>query len=299
MKQVILFFSLLSLLLSLFFPNYTYGITSTEVTKTLQNIGATITENQQLVVGLLTIGFGTFIGSLLVQRWNIKKEVHEKRNKVLDSYFDEFKTRVRLMDSFVAKLLIYLSDLDKTGGLNKGKELKWYLSWDYNFQGLDDYKEKVANIKFHHNPQAELAGLYSQYSSDNLVKAFEILKKEIDKWIINTDIPITQEMKDGIQKEFEKFEKDFHTLQIKGGYLSTYLNQYYTDKYIRFEYYAMWDFMIGCFFVIRKMRMYLDNKNELLRLVSLYINNLQLLHSMMINFEINLINGKIQAKFWV
>lgn len=135
------------------------------------------------------------------------------------------------MDSFVARLLIYLSDLDKTGGLNKGKELKWYLSWDYTFLGLDDYKERVPNIKIHHNPQAELAGLYSQYSSNNLVKAFEKLKKETDKWIINTDIPITQEMKDEIQKEFEKFEKDFHNLQIKGGYLSTYLNQYYIDEY--------------------------------------------------------------------
>jgi hypothetical protein len=207
MKQVILFFSLLSLLFSLFFPNYTYGITLT-----LPDIGATITENQQLVVGLVTVGFRTFIESLLVQRWNIKKEVHEKRNKVLDSYFDEFKTRVRLMDSFVSRLLIYLSDLDKTSGLNKGKELKWYLSWDYTFLGLDDYKERVPNIKIHHNPQAELAGLYSQYSSINLVKAFEKLKKETDKWIINTDILITQEMKDKIQKEFEKFDKDFHNL---------------------------------------------------------------------------------------
>lgn len=117
------------------------------------------------------------------------------------------------MDSFVARLLIYLSDLDKTGGLNKGKELKWYLSWDYTFLGLDDYKERVPNIKIHHNPQAELAGLYSQYSSNNLVKAFEKLKKETNKWIINTDIPITQEMK--FKKNLKNLKKIFTIYKLK------------------------------------------------------------------------------------
>ena len=291
MKQVILFFSLLSLLFSLFFPNDIYGIT-------LQDVASTIVPYQEIIVGLISLVVGSALGTFLVQRWNVKKEIHEKRSKVLDSYFEEFKTPVRLMDSFIARLLIGLSDLDETGEISKGKKLKMYLTWNYSIQDLEFYKEEIPKIRILDNPQAKQAGVYNEYSSENIPKFFAKLSKEIDKWIINTDIVITPEMKFEIEKEFNKFEEDFHNL-INKGYLSTYLAQYYIDKDIRLEYYAMWEFMLGSFFLIRKMRIYLANKNKLLDLAKLHVENLKLLHNMMINFETKLINGKIQAKFWV
>lgn len=182
------------------------------------------------------------------------------------------------------------------------KEKSWkciFLTWNYSIRDLEFYKEEIPKIRIHDNPQTEQAGVYKEeYSPENIPKFFAKLSKEIDKWIINTDIAITPEMKNKIEKEFKKFEEDFHNL-IKRGYLSTYLAQYYIDKDIRLEYYAMWEFMLGSFFLIRKMRIYLANKNKLLDLVKLHVENLELIHNMMINFETKLINGRIQAKSWL
>jgi hypothetical protein len=62
------------------------------------------------------------------------------------------------------------------------------------------------------------------------------------------------------------------------------------------EYHAMFEYMMGSFFIIRKIIDYLDDKKKILDLVSSYNKNSNFLHDMMIDFESKLIVGDLQIK---
>jgi hypothetical protein len=55
------------------------------------------------------------------------------------------------------------------------------------------------------------------------------------------------------------------------------------------EYHAMFEYMMGSFFIIRKIIDYLDDKKKILDLVPSYNKNSNFLHDMMIDFESKLI----------
>lgn len=133
------------------------------------------------------------------------------------------------------------------------------------------------------------------YTKDDISNFFKELQEENCKWIINTD-NLTSKQKDEIKKEFNQFENEFHDQQIKSIEFSISLRQYYTDKTLMGEYHAMFEYMMGCFFIIRKITDYLDDKKKILDLVLSYQKNSNFLHEMMIDFESKLIAGDLNIK---
>jgi hypothetical protein len=86
-------------------------------------------------------------------------------------------------------------------------------------------------------------------------------------------------------------------MQVKSVEFSISLRQYYTEKTLMLEYHAMFEYMMGSFFIIRKIIDYLDDKKKILDLVSSYNKNSNFLHDiMMIDFESKLIVGDLQIK---
>jgi hypothetical protein len=62
------------------------------------------------------------------------------------------------------------------------------------------------------------------------------------------------------------------------------------------EYHAMFEYMMGSFFIIRKITDYLDDKKKILDVVLSYNKNSKFLHEMMIDFESKLIAGDLHIK---
>jgi hypothetical protein len=247
---------------------------------------------QDIVVALITVGIGGFAANFLVQYWNNKKETNEKRRTVLNNYFNEVKKPVSLMDTCIDKLLIYLSSLDKTNGLSNGKKLSENLTWTYSFKDLEYFKDEVPLFKTY---VSVVLGENTNYTKDDISNFFKGLQEENGKWIINTD-NLTPKQKDEIKKEFNQFENEFHDTQIKSIEFSISLRQYYTDKTLMGEYHAMFEYMMGSFFIIRKITDYLDDKKKILDLVLSYNKNSNFLHEMMIDFESKLIAGDLHIK---
>lgn len=247
---------------------------------------------QDIVIALITVGIGGFAANFLVQYWNNKKETNEKRRTVLNNYFNEVKKPVSLMDTFIDKLLVYLSILDKTNGLSNGKKLSEYLTWTYSFKDLEYFKDEVPLFKTY---ASVVLGENTNYTKDDISNFFKGLLDENSNWIIDTN-NLTSKQKDEIKKEFIQFEKEFHDIQIKSVEFSISLRQYYTDKTLMLEYHAMFGYMMGSFFIIRKIPDYLDDKKKILDLISSYNKNSSFLHDMMIDFESKLIGGDLQIK---
>jgi hypothetical protein len=285
MNQLILSLFLTSLSFFLFVPFSLYAETEIDPSDP-------ISKYSDIIIAIISVGVGSLIATLLVQYWNNKKETNEKRRTVLNNYFNELKKPVSLMDNFIDKLLIYLSSLDKTNGLSNGKKLSEYLAWTYSFDGLEYYKDKVPPFKTYKGIIQEEK---INYTKDDISNFFKELQEENCKWIINTD-NLTSKQKDEIKKEFNQFENEFHDQQIKSIEFSISLRQYYTDKTLMGEYHAMFEYMMGCFFIIRKITDYLDDKKKILDLVMSYQKNSNFLHEMMIDFESKLIAGDLHIK---
>jgi hypothetical protein len=262
-----------------------YGGTDIDILDQLYN-------NKDIIIALISVVFGSIIATALVQYWTNKKERNEKRRKVLENYFNELKKPVNLMDNFVDKLLIYLSSLDKTIGKSNLRKLSEYLAWSYTYQDLEYFKDKVPPFKKY---EGVIQGEELNYTRDDITKFFEGLKDEIGKWIINTN-DLTSEQKSEIKKEFEQFEKEFHDIQLKSLEFSISLRQYYTDKTLMGEYHGMFQYMMGSFFIIRKIIDYLDDKEKILDFVLSYKKNSNFLHDMMLDFESKLLGGNLQIK---
>ena len=285
MNQVILSLFLTSLSFFLYVPIFVYAATDIDTNDL-------IFKYQDIIIAIISVGVGSLIATLLVQYWNNKKETNEKRRTVLNNYFNELKKPVSLMDNFIDKLLIYLSSLDKTNGLSNGKKLSEYLAWTYSFDDLEYYKDKVPPFKTYKGVIQEEK---INYTKDDISNFFKELQEENDKWIINT-VNLTSKQKDEIKKELNQFENEFHDLQIKSIEFSISLRQYYTDKTLMGEYHAMFEYMMGSFFIIRKITDYLDDKKKILDLVLSYNKNSKFLHEMMIDFESKLIAGDLHIK---
>jgi hypothetical protein len=196
------------------------------------------------------------------------------------------------MDNFIDKLLIYLSSLDEKNGLSNGKKLSEYLAWTYTFQDLEYFKDKVPPFKTY---DSVIQGKKTNYTKNNISNYFKELQEENSKWIINTD-NLTSKQKDEIKKVFNEFENEFHDIQINSVEFFISLRQYYTDKTLMLKYHARFEYMMGSFFIIRKIPDYLDDKKKILDLVSSYNKNSNFLHAMMIDFESKLIVGKLKIK---
>lgn len=288
MNQVTLSLFLTSLSF-LFVPISANGVTEMDI---FDPIYKQIFENPEIVAALISVMVGTIIANAMVQHWTNKKERNEKRRKVLDNYFYELKKPVNLMDNFIDKLSIYLSSLDETNGLSDEGKLSEYLAWSYTYDELEYFKDKVPPFK-------KYSGVIQEeevnYTEDDISKFFEDLDDEISEWIIDTN-DLTSEQKSEIKKEFEQFEKEFHDIQLKSLEFSISLRQYYTDKTLMGEYHAMFEYMMGSFFIIRKIINCLDDKEKILDLVLSYKKNSNFLHDMMIDFESKLIAGDLQIK---
>ncbi len=282
MNQVILSLFLTSLSFFLFVPISAYGETEIDPFDTYKD----------LIITTISVGGGTLGAAGLIQYWNKKKERNDKRRKVLDNYFNELKKPVNLMDNFIDKLLIYLSSLDETNAFSNGKKLSKYLAWSYTYDELEYFKDKVPPFKTYHGV---IQGEETNYTKDDISDYFRKLQDEIGKWIINTN-NLTSEQKAEIKREFKQFEKEFHDIQLKSLEFSISLRQYYTDKALMGEYHAMFEYMMGSFFIIRKIINYLDDKEKILDLVLSYTKNSNFLHDMMIDFESKLIAGDLQIK---
>jgi hypothetical protein len=285
MNQVILSLFLTSLSFFLFVPFSVYAGPEIDPSDP-------ISKYSDIIIAVFSVIVGSIVAKLLVQYWNNKKETNEKRRTVLNNYFNELKKPVSLMDNFIDKLLIYLSSLDKTNGLSNGKKLSEYLAWTYSFDDLEYYKDKVPPFKTYKGVIQEEK---INYTKDDISNFFKKLQDENDKWIINTD-NLTSKQKDEIKKEFNQFENEFHDIQIRSIEFSIALRQYYTDKTLMGEYHAMFEYMMGSFFIIRKITDYLDDKKKILDVVLSYNKNSKFLHEMMIDFESKLIAGDLHIK---
>jgi hypothetical protein len=286
MNQISLLLFLTFLSFFLFVPITAYGGTE---------IGPldTYSKYQDLIITIISVGGGSIVATWLVQYWNKKKERNEKRRKVLDSYFNELKKPVNLMDNFIDKLLIYLSSLDETNGQSNGDKLSKYLAWSYTYEELGYFKDKVPPIKKYTSVIEEKE---TNYTKDKISDLFKDLQDEADKWIINTN-NLSSKQKSEIKKEFKQFEKEFHDIQLKSVEFSISLRQYYTNKTLMLEYHAMFEYMMGSYFIIRKIIEHLEDKKKMLDLVkSSYKKNSNFLHDMMIDFESKLIAGDLQIK---
>ena len=89
-----------------------------------------------------------------------------------------------------------------------------------------------------------------------------------------------------IKKEFEKFEITFHANIDQVTEFSSSIQHYYDDKELLLEFHAMWDYMMGNYFLIRKIK-YIRNI-ELSELLQAYIKHMEFLHDIMLNFELKL-----------
>ena len=273
------------LIFFLFVPFSAYGGTAIGILEQLYN-------NKDIIIAVISVVGGSIMATVLVQYWNNKKERNEKRRKVLENYFNELKKPVNLMDNFIDNLLIYLSSLDETNEPSNEKEkLSNYLAWSYTYDELDYFKDKVPPFKRYKGVIQEEE---VNYTKDDISLYFGKLQDEISKWIINTNNHLTSEQKAEIKGEFKQFEKEFHDIQLKSLEFSISLRQYYTDKTLMGEYHAMFEYMMGSFFIIRKVINYLDEKEKILNLVMSYKKNSNFLHDMMIDFESKLIAGNLQ-----
>ena len=285
MNEQALALFLISMSFALFVPLSAFGETGIDTDDP-------ISKYQDIIITIISIVGGSIMATALVQYWNNKKETNEKRRKVLDNYFNELKKPVCLMDSFIDKLLIYLSVLDDTNELSRGKKLSEYLAWTYTYQDLEYFKDKVPPFRTY---AGVMQGEETNYTRDEISNYFKELQDENGKWIINMN-SLTSEQKDEIKKEFKQFEKEFHEIQVRSVEFSISLRQYYTDKILMLEYHAMFEYMMGSFFIVRKIIDYLDEKIKILDLVSSYNKNSNFLHDMMIDFESKLIIGNLQIR---
>jgi len=251
-----------------------------------------ISKYQDIIIAIISVGVGSLIATFLVQYWNNKKETNEKRRTVLENYYNEVKKPVSLMDNFIDRLLIYLSILDKTNELSNGKKLSEYLAWTYTYRDLEYYKDKVLPFKTY---EGAVHGEKIYYTKDDISNFFKELQDENGKWIIDMN-NLTSDQKAEIKKELKEFENEFHDIQIKSVEFSISLRQYYTEKTLMLEYHAMFEYMMGSFFIIRKITDYLEDKKKILDLVSSYNKNSNFLHDMMIDFESKLIVGDLKIK---
>ena len=241
MNQVILSLFLTSLSFFLYVPFFAYAEAEIDPIDP-------IAKYQDIIIAVFSVVVGSLVATLLVQYWNNKKETNEKRRTVLNNYFNEVKKPASLMDTFIDKLLIYLSSLDKTNGLSNGKKLSENLTWTYSFKDLEYFKDEVPLFKTY---ASVVLGRNTNYTKDDISNFFKGLLDENSNWIIDTN-NLTSKQKDEIKKEFIQFEKEFHDIQIKSVEFSISLRQYYTDKTLMLEYHAMFEYLMGSFLLLEK-----------------------------------------------
>jgi Cu/Ag efflux pump CusA len=124
-----------------------------------------IAKYQDIIIAAFSVVVGSLVATLLVQYWNNKKETNEKRRTVLNNYFNEVKKPSSLMDTFIDKLLIYLSSLDKTNRLSNGKKLSENLTWTYSFKDLEYFKDEVPLFKTY---ASFILGKNTNYTKDDI-----------------------------------------------------------------------------------------------------------------------------------
>jgi hypothetical protein len=207
------------------------------------------------------------------------------------------------MDNFMARVIIQLSKIDtpekessiydsiNSDQSNRIDDLRKNLAWNYTFGDLDYYKNKVKPFKIFDEVTMKNK---VEYTSKDIGRFFNELDKEIGSWILDlSERRDVIDLKD-IKKEFEKFETCFHANIDQVTEFSSSIQQYYANKELLLEFHAMWEYMMGSYFLIRKIR-YIQNV-ELSELLQAYIKHMEFLHDIMLNFELKLINGKIKIK---
>lgn len=262
-----------------------------------------LSEYQDYFIALITIIGGGIFASRVVNRWQKNKDISQIRERVLTNFGIAFKKSILMMDNFMGRLIIQLSKInipekdssihDSTNSeqSNSIGDLRRNLAWNYTFADLDYYKSKVKPFEIFDEVTMKNK---VEYTSEDIGKFFNELDKEIGSWIVDlSEHRNVIDLKD-IKMEFERFETSFHSNIDEVTEFSSGITQYYYDKELLLEFHAMWEYMMGGYFLIRKIK-YIQN-DELPELLQAYIKHIEFLHGIMLNFELKLINGKIKIK---